>query len=196
MSDEDGNTCTRQIEEHLDEDDGRVPEVAQPHRRGRRSRARMARNIEIVAEQMQEIQKQQVAQTAALNAYLQHRVMPPVPPVYPPYQPQEYEYQYREEEEDPNSYTSLERLVALYRGNDERDPTQYPYHGYNAEENYVDSRFPPEYSKEIETSQGSSVFYQLGSRPPRNMRERRAAATAAVAQAPHMFKPYQYQDPA
>ncbi|KAL2553340.1 hypothetical protein Fot_06959 [Forsythia ovata] len=101
---------------------------------------------------MLEMQKQQVAQTVALNAYLQHGLMPHVPLVYPSYHPQEYEYQYREEEEDPNSYTSLERPGAPYRRNDESDPPQHPYLGYNAEGNYGNPRFPPEYSQELETS--------------------------------------------
>ncbi|KAL2558620.1 hypothetical protein Fot_03359 [Forsythia ovata] len=73
------------------------------------------------------------------------------------------------------------------------NPTQYPYHRYNAEENYRNPRFPPEYSQELETSQGSNIFDRLGSRPPRNRRERWIVAAAATAQAPHISRPYQYQ---
>ncbi|KAL2538374.1 hypothetical protein Fot_19765 [Forsythia ovata] len=81
--------------------------------------------------------------------------MPPVPPMYPPYQPQEYEYPYGEEKEGPYSHTSLERPGAPFQGNDKRDPPQYPYHGYNAEDNYRNPNFPLKYPQESETSQGS-----------------------------------------
>ncbi|KAL2502281.1 hypothetical protein Fot_36129 [Forsythia ovata] len=51
MIDEDKNTRTRQTGEQQKGEDERAPEVTQPPRRGRRSRARMARNMEVMAEQ-------------------------------------------------------------------------------------------------------------------------------------------------
>ncbi|KAL2547952.1 hypothetical protein Fot_09482 [Forsythia ovata] len=62
------DTHPRQTNERLDEEAEEAPEVAQPQRQGRRSRAR---NMELTVAQMLEMQRQQVAQTAALNAYLQ-----------------------------------------------------------------------------------------------------------------------------
>ncbi|KAL2478627.1 hypothetical protein Fot_47641 [Forsythia ovata] len=158
MSDEDRNTRTRQIGEQPEGGDKRAPKVTQPPRRGRRSRARMARNMEIMVEQMLKMQRQQVAQTAALNAYLKQGLMSPAPPTYPPYKPQGYEHQCESEEDDPYSYASLDRPGAPFRRNDEIDPSQHPYHGYNTEENYGNPNLPLEYSQEPETLQGSSVF--------------------------------------
>ncbi|KAL2529148.1 hypothetical protein Fot_21749 [Forsythia ovata] len=67
------------------------PKVPQSPRRGRRSRARMARNLELMAETMLEMQRQHASQTTVLNAYLQQGFMHPAPPVYLPYQPEGYE---------------------------------------------------------------------------------------------------------
>ncbi|KAL2557671.1 Uncharacterized protein Fot_02410 [Forsythia ovata] len=96
MSDEDGNTSTRQTGGQLEEGNERAPEVTQPYMCGRRSRARMVHNMEVMAEQMLEMQRQQVAQTTGL--------IHPAPPAYPLYQLQGHEYQRRDEEEDPYSY--------------------------------------------------------------------------------------------
>ncbi|KAL2493673.1 hypothetical protein Fot_37430 [Forsythia ovata] len=191
MTDEYRNTRTRQTSEQPEGGDERVPEVTQPPRRGRHSRACIARNMEVVVEQMLEMKRQQVTQTVVLNAYLQHGLMPPAPPVYPPYQSKGYEYQREGEEEDPYSYTSLDRSGATFWENDGIDPSQYPYHGYNSAENYGNPNLPPKNSQELETSQGFSVSYRLGNRPPRNRRESRAA-NALPAQTPHVSTPYQY----
>ncbi|KAL2509100.1 hypothetical protein Fot_32747 [Forsythia ovata] len=124
-----------------------------------------------MAEQMLEMQRQQVAQTTILNAYLQQALIPHAPPMYPHYQSQGYEFQHKGEEDDLYSYASLDRPEAPFWRNDGMDPSQYPYHGYNVKENYENPNIPPEYSQEPETSQGSSVFDQLRSRPPTNRRE-------------------------
>ncbi|KAL2551848.1 hypothetical protein Fot_05467 [Forsythia ovata] len=67
------------------------------------------------------------------------------------------------------------------------DPFQYPYHGYNMEENYGNPNFPLRYSQEPETPQRSSVFNRLERRRPKNKREKRAGTT--VGRAPHMSPP-------
>ncbi|KAL2520373.1 hypothetical protein Fot_24296 [Forsythia ovata] len=137
MSGKDESTHIRQPEERLVGAAEGAPEVPQPPRRGRCSMARMAHNLELMAKQMLEMQRQHVAQTVVLNAYLQQGFMPPAPPVYPSYYPQGYEDQHEnEEDEDPYSYASLVQLRAPFRANKGVDPFQYPYQGYNVEENY------------------------------------------------------------
>ncbi|KAL2508803.1 hypothetical protein Fot_32450 [Forsythia ovata] len=100
--------------------------------------------------------------------------------MYPHYQSQGYKFQHKGEEDDLYSYASLDRPEAPFWKNDGLDPFQYPYHGYNVKENYENPNIPPEYSQEPETSQGSSVFDRLRSRPPTNRRERWAVATSAT----------------
>ncbi|KAL2553650.1 hypothetical protein Fot_07269 [Forsythia ovata] len=106
MSDEDGNTCTRQTSEQPEGGDERASEVTQPPKRGRRSTARMARNMEVMAQQMLEMQK------------YAEGLMPPAALAYPPYQPQGYEYQCEDEEEDIYSYALLDRPGTPFRENE------------------------------------------------------------------------------
>ncbi|KAL2488156.1 hypothetical protein Fot_41448 [Forsythia ovata] len=115
--------------------------------------------------------------------------MPPAPLVYPPYQPGSYEDRNENEEgEDHYSYVSLTQPEAPFRRNERVDPFQYPYQGYNVEENYENPNLLCRHFQEPETSQASSVFDRLGGRPPRNMRKRRVAV--AASRAPHIYPLY------
>ncbi|KAL2529177.1 hypothetical protein Fot_21778 [Forsythia ovata] len=66
MRDEDENTYIKQPDERSVGAVEWAPEVPQPPRRGRRSRAHMACNLEFMAEQMLEMQRQQATQIASL----------------------------------------------------------------------------------------------------------------------------------
>ncbi|KAL2501219.1 hypothetical protein Fot_35067 [Forsythia ovata] len=85
MSKGDRDTHPRKTNKRSDGEAEEAPEIAQPSRRGRLSKARLARNMELMAAQMLEMQRQQAAQIAVLNAYLQQGFILHAPSVYPPY---------------------------------------------------------------------------------------------------------------
>ncbi|KAL2508235.1 uncharacterized protein Fot_31882 [Forsythia ovata] len=191
MSDEDRNTCTRQTGGQPEEDDERAPEVTQPHRRGRHSRARMARNMEVMAEKMLKMQRQQVAQTVVLNAYLQQGLIHPAPPAYPPYQPQGHEYQRGDEKNDTYPHTSLERLELHFGEMMEWIHLNAHIMGTMRKRTMETQTFLLNTLKNLKPHKGpvSSTVWIVGLLEI----EEKGRQAAAAAQVPHMSAPYQYQ---
>ncbi|KAL2544980.1 hypothetical protein Fot_14213 [Forsythia ovata] len=144
MSDGDLDTYPRQTNERSDGEAKEAPEIAQPPKQVRHSKACLAHNMELMAAQMLEMQRQQAAQTVVLNAYISQGFVPHASPVYPPYQPEVYEkYYVNEEERDHHPYTSLTYPeIPLWR-NEEVDLLQYQNQRYNMEENYMIPNLPP-----------------------------------------------------